>query len=1333
MKIQIFLASSIDEFKLDRLAVGDFINRLNKIYYKDPADAKYDKTKELFFVLEKCEDIDEAIRVGGKQGQSDDIIRVSDLVFLLFGKSVGAYTKHEFDVAYENFLQSNNPKIIIYIRTATDNGEEIVQDDSAVAFKKYLNDDIKHFWGTYSHIDTLLFKIIMNLIAINLSGINITVSGNALKEGTENILSLQNVPAWSANDAILQMENEINELQSKHKMLYDRWVDPEYDELIDGEYKKISEEFEEKRQLLKKLKADVFDDLCRATKAILNGIINDRLLVAYRFLEQGKYKEAKRILALDGLLLDKEVLYKDTELIGTIERTVVELKSQKQKEANHLLSSFIEGATVSRRLARTKEEWDKIEEYYETALQIAIDFALPKTDLFEYVHYLDGQRKVSKAIVVLKKLHEYLSELSSQQKAEFYHIAANLELKASGELKEVVYCFNNAFSYWFDLTKEMISEEQRLQLADLFMDIGHFWHGAFLNSKDNESVFAEAYRLLWQTRKVVDNIFNLSERKVMAGEASKAWLLGTVFNTIVSNERMFEELKLDDNIHRLMNSNDILAYIFLGHAYFINEPITISDNDNYRYIAYCKRAEILSDMGCIYLEISNYQGEEYLAQSLLYFAMSLADLKLISSHDLQDKKDFDSNCKIGRIHLNTSSVFRKLQYFGKRSYAMTDYLANIIVLTAKTKDEEPDCVVDCECEEKAQIDKGIEIFENLYQLNPLKYRNFLYTSYLMRSEFYDKRDLFDDAIRDCEKVIDLYKRLPPDMEASSGIYKSYIESELHLAHVYMRDRLNIPDKAVPHFENAIKTCADLSAKLPDEHEWKLVEIYSETARAYGALGEFEKAKKIVFDKSHNILLKLLSSDHRCNDGMWDKWLTIVELFFGRMQQDFNEGSLDGKVWIDWINTTWTYLIESYNKWLEEVKKDVNILLPIVCRYVGENSKEDFVIKHFQEQYDTILFRIVRTLTVMFMCYNREEEAIKLLTNALETYNTLSKRVIGSSGILRQSIYFHEVRRNEYKKLEELLKSIDSGAFESAVEEFHRLEAKVVFEHANPVESNGMTWENIAEIYREIIAIADKNANFAEIHKDDIADCYGHLGYVLFMDDKPSEAEKYLDLKIRTLKSIETYDLPNEYAFMILIVEAQICLCNFYKSTDEFAKAVETWTEALDFQLKFVSKHGVNVFDETKAHAGFVGSMTPLLNEEVVNVILRNMSYTMEEHFNADEGEGVRNLFNASWETIKAIGAILPQPAFSMIPFLFYEFIFGIKDDFELVKQRRTELINLINKYYTEADKRTNDDNPGSLNAIHPLDTSRRTMRLYAYIKNLLTEKLSNYFDDFEAE
>jgi len=247
------------------------------------------------------------------------------------------------------------------------------------------------------------------------------------------------------------------------------------------------------------------------------------------------------------------------------------------------LKELIEGAVISRRLAKTKNEWDEVERYYDVAIKIAVDFDLPKDVFFDYAQYLHEQRKITKAMDIIKKLHNYFDEISSiEKKAVFYQIAANLFIKVGNEIDEVIYCFNNAFSYWLDITNDAISEKQMLQLASLYVDIGHFWNKADLTVKNklesiisdfkmdekqmtefeamchdldlnneeseqylsqigsawnrtqmtwkksdeinspfrNEGIFAKAYALLWQTRKVLNNITKNTGRMIATSQNS---------------------------------------------------------------------------------------------------------------------------------------------------------------------------------------------------------------------------------------------------------------------------------------------------------------------------------------------------------------------------------------------------------------------------------------------------------------------------------------------------------------------------------------------------------------------------------------------------------------------------------------------------------------------------------------------------------------------------------------------------------------------------------------------------------------------------------------------
>ena len=78
-RIKVFLASSIEDLREDRLEVGDFFRQLNEIYIDSG----------VHFSLIKCEDYDNSIVSGGKQSQYDEEIRDSELCFFLFYRKAG--------------------------------------------------------------------------------------------------------------------------------------------------------------------------------------------------------------------------------------------------------------------------------------------------------------------------------------------------------------------------------------------------------------------------------------------------------------------------------------------------------------------------------------------------------------------------------------------------------------------------------------------------------------------------------------------------------------------------------------------------------------------------------------------------------------------------------------------------------------------------------------------------------------------------------------------------------------------------------------------------------------------------------------------------------------------------------------------------------------------------------------------------------------------------------------------------------------------------------------------------------------------------------------------
>ena len=92
-RIRIFFASSITDLRFDRIEIGNFFRQLNDVYIESG----------VYFELAMCEDYDNGIALEGKQSELDKLICDSELVFFVFFKKVGEYTKHEFEIALENF------------------------------------------------------------------------------------------------------------------------------------------------------------------------------------------------------------------------------------------------------------------------------------------------------------------------------------------------------------------------------------------------------------------------------------------------------------------------------------------------------------------------------------------------------------------------------------------------------------------------------------------------------------------------------------------------------------------------------------------------------------------------------------------------------------------------------------------------------------------------------------------------------------------------------------------------------------------------------------------------------------------------------------------------------------------------------------------------------------------------------------------------------------------------------------------------------------------------------------------------------------------------------
>ena len=88
-KYQIFLASSINEFKDERNEIGDLIRKIQDILID------YEIKIKLF----ECEFFDNTIALGRKQGEYNEQIKKSQSFIMLVGSKLGQYTLEEYNIA----------------------------------------------------------------------------------------------------------------------------------------------------------------------------------------------------------------------------------------------------------------------------------------------------------------------------------------------------------------------------------------------------------------------------------------------------------------------------------------------------------------------------------------------------------------------------------------------------------------------------------------------------------------------------------------------------------------------------------------------------------------------------------------------------------------------------------------------------------------------------------------------------------------------------------------------------------------------------------------------------------------------------------------------------------------------------------------------------------------------------------------------------------------------------------------------------------------------------------------------------------------------------------
>lgn len=510
--VKIFLASSIDDLRYDRLEVGDFFRQLNEIYL----------ASDIHFSLIKCEDYDNAIAASGKQSQYDEEIKNSDLVFFLFFRKVGEYTKHEFEVALEEFKRTNDkPKIITYFKYVDSINEA---NDEIKAFMALLDGELRHYYNTYGNIDTLKLGMLMQIKIMKLDSSKVKIEDGDIKLNGQTVAKAKNVPYLAGNKDLMDLTDRKKELQeqfSKARATY--LTDPsEENEKL---FLETSAELDAVSKQLTEIEKNALELMTTVAEITSDGrVLTHRQKEALKFFSIGDYASAKAILE------DKE---RENELARAENRAEMSLNEiagyiQEERLWIHMTDTRHKTGEKTRMILEKYKKLEKLIEKY----GIEID------TYFDYAYFLYFRNQYNEAIEISKRAIWYFSRPGVDDMEDM--IADQYDLLAQSYEYLEIYdesekFFKKGIESYEDLNCKY-SGAYSDELADMYTNLGNLYKDKLERFDLAKDVYEKAIQLYQ------DKVLSDSEEDIHF-RAHTYWNLASVYRSCRKYDESEEMIK----------------------------------------------------------------------------------------------------------------------------------------------------------------------------------------------------------------------------------------------------------------------------------------------------------------------------------------------------------------------------------------------------------------------------------------------------------------------------------------------------------------------------------------------------------------------------------------------------------------------------------------------------------------------------------------------------------------------------------------------------------------------------------------------------------------------
>lgn len=376
--INIFLASSIDDMKLDRIEFGNYIRTLNDRFI----------SRRLYIRLHMCEDIPDDISIGRKQDDYNNIIKKCDYFYIMVWHRLGDYTKEEFNVALKTFRMNSSPKISTFFKDS-----DVDVDDSVTEFMEELDRGLNHYYTKFSSVDSLKFKILMQITENYDTSAKLEFKDSKLfmDDNRMDGIKLENLPFYYNNKEVANLKSQITDIDEQIadlRILSKAAPSPESSYKLEELTIKKESIFSK----LRKIESNMFEATSHLTRLEISGKkVNLRTKKAIKLFDSGLLDEALAVL-------DENDFQKDLDRLN-------EKKAECDLAASALLEECLLTIKIVKSFGLSEENIEKIIRCYANARQIVREHGLRRDCIVDYMWFLREQKRYTEAAAIGEKLY----------------------------------------------------------------------------------------------------------------------------------------------------------------------------------------------------------------------------------------------------------------------------------------------------------------------------------------------------------------------------------------------------------------------------------------------------------------------------------------------------------------------------------------------------------------------------------------------------------------------------------------------------------------------------------------------------------------------------------------------------------------------------------------------------------------------------------------------------------------------------------------------------------------------------------------------------------------